>query len=143
MSRSLFCGASARLVLVCAFLVSLTLLCARPAAAQRRAEPPTLERTIELARVRAIVVAEAEGELGVAHAQMTGARVSSLGNPYMEIQIDKGLTQNAGQELQAIAYTYFPVDIGGQRGARIDEATRLVKWREIGVSDARGIAVGE
>ena len=113
------------------------------ARAQHRAALPTLERTIELARARAIVVSEAEGELGAAQAYMAGARVSSLGNPYVDIQLEKGLARNAGQELQALAYAYFPVDIGGQRGARIDEASRLVKWREIGLNDARGIATGE
>src|SRR5690606_19963833 len=46
-----------------------------------RAEFPTLPRAIESARSRAIVVAEAQAELGVANAQMAGARVSALGNP--------------------------------------------------------------
>jgi outer membrane protein, heavy metal efflux system len=114
---------------------------ARPAYAQR-AEFPTLERAIEMARARAIVVAEAQGELGVAHAQMTGARASIFGNPSIDIQIDKGVSPTS-QPIQALAYAYFPVDIGGQRGARIDEAEKLIKWRELGVADARGIASGE
>jgi cobalt-zinc-cadmium efflux system outer membrane protein len=106
-----------------------------------RAEFPTLERSVQLARARAIVVAEAEGELGVANAQMAGARQSILGNPYSDIQIDKGL--EAGQTVQALSYTYFPLDIGGQRGARIDEAQRLIEWRKLGITDARAIATGE
>jgi cobalt-zinc-cadmium efflux system outer membrane protein len=115
----------------------------RTAHAQGRAEFPTLERAIQLARARAIVVNDAQGELGVAHAQMAGARASALGNPYVEVQVDQGVPKNSTQELSAIAYAYFPVEIGGQRGARIDEAERLIKWREIGVNDARGIASGE
>ena len=111
--------------------------------AQPRAEFPTLDRAIQLARARALVVNDAQGELGVARAQMTGARASSFGNPYVDIQLEQGLSRNPTQELQAIAYAYFPVDIGGQRGARIDEADKLVKWREVGVNDARGIASGE
>src|SRR5262245_55476077 len=99
------------------------------------AEFPTLDRSIQLARQHAIVVAEAEGEMGVAHAQMAGARHSVFGNPYTDIQIDKGLTE--GQTVQALSYTYFPIDIGGQRGARIDEAERLVEWRKLGLVDAR------
>ena len=79
-----------------------------------RAEFPTLPRAIESARSRAIVVAEAEAELGVANAQMAGARVSSFGNPYTEIQVDRGWTQpNAGERtgiVQAMSFTYFPVD---------------------------------
>jgi len=104
---------------------------------------PTLERTIEMARERALVVSDARGDLGVAKAQMAGARVSALGNPYVDFQAEQGLARNPTQELQAIAYVYFPVDLTGQRGARIEEADRLVKWREVGVSDARGIASGE
>lgn len=105
------------------------------------AEFPTLERSIQLARARAIVVAEAEAEVGVARAQMAGARQSIFGNPYVDLQIDKGI--NANQSLQVLGYAYFPVDITGQRGARIDEAASLVKWRELGVDGARGQATGE
>ena len=54
-------------------------------------EFPTLARAIELARARAIVVADAHAELGVAKAQMAGARVSALGNPYVEVQVDFSL----------------------------------------------------
>lgn len=113
------------------------------ARAEGHMEFPTLERAIELARARSLVVSDAQGELGVANAQMAGARVSALGNPYMEIQVDQGIGGAATQELSAIAYTYFPVDLAGQRGARIGEAERLIKWREVGMNDARGIASGE
>ncbi len=126
-------------------LISPALLVAteQPAQAQPPVEFPTLERAIQLARARAIVVSDAQGELGVARAQMTGARASAFGNPYVDIQLEQGLSRNPKQELQAIAYAYFPVDIGGQRGARIDEADKLIKWREVGVNDARGFASGE
>jgi cobalt-zinc-cadmium efflux system outer membrane protein len=124
---------------------------ARPAHAQprmeqrpgSRAELPTLERAIVLARERAIVVSDARGELGVAQAQMAGARVSAFGNPYVDIQVEKGITSGQGQQLQALAYAYFPVDLTGQRGARIEEADKLIKWRQIGMNDARAIATGE
>ena len=85
-----------------------------------RIEFPTLARAIELARARALVVADAQAELGVAKAQVAGARVSALGNPYVEVQVDKGLGATPVSQLQAIAYMYFPVDLGGQRGARIE-----------------------
>jgi outer membrane protein, heavy metal efflux system len=115
----------------------------RPAEAQPAAELPTLDRAIQLARARALVVNDAQGDLGIAHAQMAGARASAFGNPYVDLQLEQGLARNPTQELQAIAYAYFPVDLTGQRGARIDEADKLIKWREIGVADARGIATGE
>ena len=135
-------------------LLLATLVCAdRPARpgrlrepraqAQPHAEFPTLDRAIQLARARALVVNDAQGELGVAHAQMAGARASAFGNPYVDVQLEQGLSRNPTQELQAIAYAYFPVDLTGQRGARIDEAGKLIKWREVGVNDARGVASGE
>lgn len=112
-----------------------------------RAEFPTLPRAIESARSRAIVVAEAEAELGVANAQMAGARVSSFGNPYTEIQVDRGWNQpNAGDRsgiLQAMSFTYFPVDWAGQRGKRIDEAEKLIEWRKLGIVNARAHATAD
>lgn len=112
-----------------------------------RAEFPTLPRAIESARSRAIVVAEAEAELGVANAQMAGARVSSFGNPYTEIQVDRGWTQpNAGERtgiVQAMSFTYFPVDWAGQRGKRIEEAEKLIEWRKLGIVNARAHATAD
>ncbi len=122
---------------VAILMIAASTLVARSA----RAEFPTLERSIQIARQHAIVVADAQAELGVAHAQRTGAGVSALGNPYVDVQIDKGL--GTTQEVQALGYAYFPVDIGGQRGARIEEANKFTKWRELGVVDARAIATGE
>ncbi len=102
---------------------------------------PTLERTIQLARTRAIQVIDAQGEIGVANSQMAGARVSAIGNPYSDIQVDQGL--QSGQQLQALSYTYVPVDIAGQRGARIEEADKLVQWRRLGLVDAQNLATGD
>lgn len=113
---------------------------------EARAEFPTLARAIEAARSRAIVVAEAEAELGVANAQMAGARVSSFGNPYTEIQVDRGWDQpNPGDRtgiVQALSFTYFPVDWAGQRGKRINEAEQLIQWRKVGLTNARAVASG-
>lgn len=112
-----------------------------------RAEFPTLQRAIEAARSRAIVVAEAEAELGVANAQMAGARVSSFGNPYSDIQIDKGWNQpNPGDRselLQAMTFTYFPIDFAGQRGKRIEEAEKLIDWRKLGIVNAKALATAD
>src|SRR5690349_453036 len=79
------------------------------------AELLTLERAIQLARARAIAVAEAEAEVGVANAQMAGARASALGNPYTDVQVDRAWDTIPGT-VQALTYTYFPLDVAGQRG---------------------------
>lgn len=112
-----------------------------------RAEFPTLQRAIEAARSRAIVVAEAEAELGVANAQMAGARVSSFGNPYTEIQVDRGWTHPNPRDrtgiVQAMSFTYFPIDFAGQRGKRIEEAEKLIEWRKLGIVNARAVATAD
>lgn len=107
-----------------------------------RAEFPTLERAIQMARARAIVVAQAEAEIGVAQAQMASAKQSSIGNPYTDVQVDRNWDTSNGI-IQALTYTYFPIDIGGQRGKRIDEAERLIDWRKLGLVDARALATGD
>lgn len=111
-----------------------------------RAEFPTLERAIDAARTQSIVVAEAQAELGVANAQVAGARVSAIGNPYTEIQVDRGwnnpIPGNETGLWQAMSFTYFPLDIGGQRGKRIEEAESLVGWRKAGLTGARANATG-
>jgi outer membrane protein, heavy metal efflux system len=111
---------------------------------------PTLDVTLHLAREHAIVVAEAEGELGVANAQMSAARVSSLGNPYTEIQVDRPFSngvgsagESVGRQVQAMSWTYFPLDIAGQRGRRIEEAEQLIRWRKVGLVQAQSLAMGD
>ncbi len=124
-------------------LSALLALGATSASGTASAEFPTLDRAIQLARERAIVVAEAQAEVGVARAQMTGAKVSIFGNPYVDVQIDKGFSRSTELEVQALGYAYFPVDLTGQRGARIEEADKMIKWRELGLTNARGNATGE
>lgn len=110
-----------------------------------RAAFPTLDVAIQRARAQAVVVADAEGELGAARGQLAGARVSALGNPYTDIQIDRPFSHHgaAGYQVQALTFTYFPIDIAGQRGKRVEEAERLIDWRKLGLVDARAIAAGE
>lgn len=129
---------ASRRIASCLITGALTL-----AAPHARAELPTLEVAIQRARAQALVVADAEGELGVARGQLAGARASALGNPYTDVQIDRPLGNATGQSLQALTFTYFPVDIAGQRGKRVDEAERLIDWRKLGLVDARAVATGE
>ncbi|MBX3218952.1 MAG: TolC family protein [Labilithrix sp.] len=115
---------------------------------QARADFPTIEAAIQRARTQALVVSEAQAELGVARSQLTSARVSSLGNPYSEIQVDRPFTdgtqgRDVGREVQAMTWNYFPLDIAGQRGKRISEAERLIEWRTLGLVDARALAAGD
>jgi cobalt-zinc-cadmium efflux system outer membrane protein len=102
---------------------------------------PSLELAIKLASERAIVVADAQAELGAAYAHGVGARVSAVGNPSSDIQVERGVTESP--VIQALSYTYVPIDVAGQRGTRINEAERLIDWRKLGVLDARATAASE
>ncbi|MDF2696135.1 MAG: Heavy metal efflux outer membrane protein CzcC family, partial [Labilithrix sp.] len=123
-------------------LVASALTLAAPVA---RAEFPTLDVAIQRARTQAIVVADAEAEVGAARGQLAGARVSALGNPYTEVQVDRPFSNYdaAGRNVQAMTFTYFPIDIAGQRGKRVEEAERLVEWKKLGLVDARAIATAD
>lgn len=112
------------------------------------AEFPTLEVALKRAKEHAIIVAEAEDEVQIARAQRTGAGLSSLGNPYTDLQIDHPVTNGvngaaAQQSLQVLTYTYFPLDVGGQRGKRVAEANQLIAWRKQGLVNAEAIAASE
>lgn len=93
-----------------------------------RAEWPSLDRSMSLAKARAIEVVEAQGDIKNAQGGLTGAKVPFLGNPYLELQVDRG---TVNKNVQALGFLYFPMDVLGQRGARIEEAEKMVKWREI------------
>jgi cobalt-zinc-cadmium efflux system outer membrane protein len=67
--------------------------------------------------------------------------VSSLGNPSSDIQIDRGIGDS--ENLQALTYTYFPIDVAGQRGTRIEEADGAVDWKRLGLEEARATAAGD
>ena len=129
---------SSRRIASCLIAGALSLVTSRASA-----EFPTLEVAIQRARAQALVVAEAEGELGVARGQLAGARASAIGNPYTDVQVDRPVTNSTGQSLQALTFTYIPIDIDGQRGKRVEEAERLIDWRKLGLVDARAIATGE
>jgi cobalt-zinc-cadmium efflux system outer membrane protein len=102
---------------------------------------PTLEDALSKARMRAPAILQAEGELGRAAAAGVGARMSSLGNPYLEVIADRGMdAAHAGLQIQA--QLFLPLEIAGQRSARIHEATAQVQWRQAARREAEGQAQG-
>lgn len=109
-------------------------------AAPARAEVLTFDRAVKLARERAVEVVEASGSLRAAGGELIGAKRMPLGNPYLEVQFDRGTQQ---KELQALGFLYFPLEIFGQRGARIDEAERLITWRKLSLHGAQVAATGQ
>lgn len=101
---------------------------------------PTLESSVLEAQRRSEGVVRAQGEVTIAQANQIGARVSKFGNPYLDFQVDRGSTT---KDVQALGYLYTPMEIFGQRGARMDEADAMEHWRKVGLADAKSIATGE
>lgn len=122
-------------------LVTLVASCALVLApAVARAEWPPLGRVLELSRDRSLASTEAEGQLAVASSYQAWARVPWLANPYLEFQAYRG----AGtKDLAFNSFLMVPVEINGQRGARIDEANALLRWRTSMRDDVRARVEGD
>ncbi len=116
---------------------------ARPAGAQdavRREPMPTLARTLELARARAPEVVASQGRLGVSRAGYEGARLSSVGNPYVEIYSDRGAST---RDVTVQGSIWLPLDVSGQRGRRMAEVDALIAWDRTNLDTVRGLAAGD
>ncbi len=90
---------------------------------------PSLEEAVRLARSNAPVSVMAAGEENVARAVGVGARMSSVRNPVASAVGDRGPVRS---NLELMFSVVLPVEVGGQRGARIEEATRFLDWRSAG-----------
>jgi len=102
---------------------------------------PSLQWVLETARMRAPEVISQQGALRVAEATMVGARLSQLGNPYLEVFSDRRASGGAGLALQA--NLWLPVDLSGQRGRRVSESEALTLWQRTGLQASVAIAEGK
>ena len=106
---------------------------------------PSLEDALLRAQRQAPEVLQARGELGRANAMQVGARMSSWGNPYLEIVADRALERTAVERergVQVQGMLFWPVEIGGQRSARLDEVKAQINWRQEGRLLAESQALG-
>jgi cobalt-zinc-cadmium efflux system outer membrane protein len=95
----------------------------------RAAEPfPSLAVVVERARTRPASVIVARGAERSAEALGLSARLSSFGNPYLEVFADRFASRQPS-ELAVQGNLWLPVDISGQRERRIIENGRLIAWR--------------
>jgi cobalt-zinc-cadmium efflux system outer membrane protein len=120
----------------------LLLATARPAGAAW----PSLEEVWRASRERAPGSVRAQSETWLARAEGTGARESSFHNPSLRIGADHGVGRTpvgASAGLAATGELGLPVEISGQRSARIRSVDALVAWREREQAAAEGQAGGE
>ncbi len=101
---------------------------------------PTLDDVARIAQARAPALAEARGQLAAANASVFGARVSPVQNPYVEVFTDAG---KFTKDVQVQANVWVPIEITGQRGARINEAEHLVKLKSRSLTETRARVLGE
>jgi len=94
--------------------------------ARAREDFPSLERAIAQAQTLTPAAVDARGAALVAQALEVGARVSPLGNPYFEVTADRGQYTRSAQLLGTL---YLPMEVQGQRGARIGEWKQFVSWK--------------
>lgn len=97
---------------------------------------PPLAEVYKRARERALAVTEAQGNIGVAKSSITGARVSSLGNPSLQVLVDRG-ERGVTDGAQVLGQLQLPIEVAGQRGRRIREAETFVDWRTMNREEVR------
>jgi cobalt-zinc-cadmium efflux system outer membrane protein len=97
-----------------------------PSPRPARASYLTLNQAVRLARTRAPSALDATGAVSAARASGAGAKVPILHNPSIEVT---GETSRVTKDVNLISFLYLPVEVSGQRGARIAEWRRLVEWQ--------------
>jgi outer membrane protein, heavy metal efflux system len=119
----------------CPAVFALALAATTPAAHAHADEWPTLDDAIDMARRNAAALAEASGQLNASKGLAVGAALPVLNNIGLEV---RGLGNTYGRyqgQLQpdnwGVSGTLsLPLEIFGQRGARIDQADALIRWKE-------------
>ena len=110
-----------------------------------RAAWPTLQEVWRASRERAPESVRAQTGTILARSESVGARMSSIDNPSLLIVADHGLGPTpvgAGAGVQASGAVGVPIEIAGQRSARIRSVEALVSWRESEQAAAEGRAGG-
>jgi cobalt-zinc-cadmium efflux system outer membrane protein len=116
-------------------LVALVAGVARPA----RAQTVGLPEALRLAQQHAPSVIEARGGVAVAESNRARARLVPVDNPYVEVQADRG---NQTQDVAVTSFLMVPVELSGQRGARLAEVDQMVAWRRKSQGEVQSAVVG-
>jgi cobalt-zinc-cadmium efflux system outer membrane protein len=115
------------------------------AAGPAHAAWPTLEAVWRASFDRAPESIRAQGETLVARSEGVNAREPSFRNPTLVVTADHGVGHTppgASPGLAAVGQLGLPIEINGQRGARIRSADALLAWREREQTAAQGRAGG-
>lgn len=114
-------------------------------AAERSREPSrvgvTLEEVLRLAKNRAPEMQAARAELTASRAALPGARAPSVLNPYVEVIAERG-GRSVTRDVYVTAQLHTPIEIGGQRGRRIEEAESYIDWHASSLSEYEAMLSG-
>jgi cobalt-zinc-cadmium efflux system outer membrane protein len=110
-----------------------------PSPRPARASYLTLNQAVRLARTRAPSALDATGAVSAARASGAGAKQPILHNPSIEVT---GETSRVTKDVNVISLLYLPVEVSGQRGARIAEWRRLVEWQAAREANAHADVTG-
>jgi outer membrane protein TolC len=99
----------------------------------------TLDQAVRLARTHAPSALDATGAVAAARASGAGAKVPIVRNPSIEVT---GEASHVTKDVNVISFLYLPVEVSGQRGARIAEWRRLVEWQSAREANAHADVTG-
>lgn len=103
---------------------------------------PTLKEVLRLARQQAPEAVRARGAIAVAEASYAGARLAPLDNPYLETFVDRG-TGGATRDVTIQSNLWLPLEVYGQRGARLAEVDASVALQRTVAASTEFAVVGE
>jgi len=102
---------------------------------------PTLRELIELARNRAPEVTLGRVALTASRSSAASARLSSFGNPALEVKVDHG-TKGVTKDVTIDASLWMPVELAGEKASRGRESRDYIRWHEAMLEQARAQAAG-
>ncbi len=101
---------------------------------------PSLAAVVERARAHGPSVVLAGADLSVAGATRHAAGLAPLTNPYAELIAEHG---KYTEDVALTGSVYLPVELSGQRRARISEVTAMMRWKTAARASAAASAIGE
>jgi outer membrane protein, heavy metal efflux system len=106
-----------------------------------RTEIPPLPAVLALVRARAPEVLVGEAQVTTARSALVGARLPPVGNPYVEF-VTKSRPDSLSN-LDVDGQLWLPLEVAGQRGARVEEARALVDFQRKNLGYSRALAVAQ
>lgn len=103
---------------------------------------PSLREVVRLARAQAPDAVRARGAVAVTEASYAGAKLAPLDNPYLETFVDRG-AQGVTRDVTVQSNLWLPLEVSGQRSARIAEVDAAVDWHRTLAASTELVVAGD